>query len=507
MSSADFNELNGTEGGELLIIFARYPVPGQAKTRLSPVLGAEKAAELQREMAEWAVSRAREFSREEPVRVEVRFAGGSAELMREWLGPGLDYVLQCEGDLGARMAGAFREAFARGAERVVLVGTDCPGITAGLLAESFDALRRFDLALGPAADGGYYLIGLRRSAPDRMCAPTTKLHICAHPLFEGILWGAGDVLERTLARARGRGLSVHTLQTLRDVDRPEDLAVWEETRALLRPPKRQSCEERETPPRPGVGAGATISIIIPALDEAAQIGECVSELCGVAGVEVIVSDGGSADGTQRLALAAGARAGLPCTNGTKQSNGTNVCRGNSYSCNSSLRVISAPRGRARQMNCGAAAAGGEILLFLHADTRLPAGFAEDVRRTLTQEGVAAGAFELGIEGADWRLRAVARLANARARRLQMPYGDQALFLAARTFRESGGFPEIALMEDFEFMRRLKRHGRIVIVPRAVRTSARRWQKRGVLRQTLLNQGLIAARLLGVSPDRLAGWYK
>jgi rSAM/selenodomain-associated transferase 2 len=251
---------------------------------------------------------------------------------------------------------------------------------------------------------------------------------------------------------------------------------------------------------------ATISVIIPALDEARQIGERVSELRGVAGVEVIVSDGGSADGTRDLALAAGARVCLPCTNGTKQSNDTYVQNGDSYSCNSSLRVISAPRGRARQMNCGAAAARGEILLFLHADTRLPAGFAEDVRGALAREDVAAGAFELAIEGADWRLRAVARLANERARRLHMPYGDQALFLTARVFRESGGFPEIALMEDFEYVRRLKRRGRIVIVPRAVRTSARRWRKRGVLRQTLLNQGLIGARLLGVSPDKLAEWY-
>ena len=430
---------------ELLIVFARYPVAGQSKTRLIPVLGPESAAELQREMAQWAVGRARELAQRDPVRLEVRFAGGSAEQMRDWLGPDADYRPQCEGDLGARMAGAFAEAFSRDVQRVVLVGTDCPGFTADLLAEAFDTLRRADAVLGPAADGGYYLIGLRQLAPE---------------LFEGIPWGGADVLERTLAHARARQLSVCLLQTLRDVDRPEDLAVWEEAR-------------KRTPARDG---GAKISVIIPALDEAAQIGKCVSHLCGVAGIEVIVCDGGSADGTRDLALAAGAR------------------------------VCSSARGRARQMNFGAALACGEILLFLHADTQLPSGFADDVRRALAPEGVAAGAFELGIEGADWRLRAVERLANLRASRLQMPYGDQALFLTARTFRESGGFPEIALMEDFEYARRLRRRGRIVIVPRAVRTSARRWRKRGVLRQTLLNQAIIAARLLGASPERLAGWY-
>ena len=429
-----------------LIVFTRRPEPGRSKTRLIPVLGADGAADLQRQMTLHTVAHAREVARREPIALEVRFADGTADPMREWLGGGMDYFPQGEGDLGARMEGAFRDAFSRGAERVVLVGTDCPGLEAPVMRAAFAALRRKEVVLGPATDGGYWLIGLRRPAPE---------------LFTDMPWSTGSVFERTRDRARSLGLSVHFLETLPDVDRPEDLPVWEEARK--RSPSRLS--------------GASICVIIPTLNEAAHIADRLTELRDIRGVEVIVVDGGSADETLDLARAAGAR------------------------------VYSSPPGRARQMNFGATMARSPILLFLHADTRLPQDFAESVRWTLALEGVVAGAFKLRIEAANLGLRLIERLANLRSRRLQMPYGDQALFLTAETFRQSGGFPEIPLMEDFNFVRRLKRRGRIAIVPSPALTSARRWAKRGILRQTLLNQALICGCLLGVSPDRLARWYK
>jgi hypothetical protein len=429
----------------ILIVFTRWPEPGESKTRLIPVLGADGAADLQRQMTLHTIAHAREVARREHVALEARFAGGTADRMRQWLGGGMDYYPQGEGDLGARMEGALRDAFSRGAGRVVLVGTDCPGLDAAVMRSAFAALRRKDVVLGPATDGGYWLIGLRQHAP---------------ALFADMPWGTDAVFERTRDRARSLGLSVHTLGPLPDVDRPEDLPIWEEA-------KRRSSSRL---------SGENISVVIPTLNEAAQIAERISELRAVGGIEVIVVDGGSADGTFDRAAAAGARA------------------------------YSSPPGRARQMNLGAAMAQSPILLFLHADTRLPADFAESVRWTLSLEGVVAGAFELRLESAGCGLRLIERLANARSRRLQMPYGDQALFLTAEAFRQSGGFPEIPLMEDFEFVRRLKRRGRIAIVPVPVLTSARRWMQRGVLRQTLLNQALICCYLLGVSPGRLARWY-
>ena len=158
------------------------------------------------------------------------------------------------------------------------------------------------------------------------------------------------------------------------------------------------------------------------------------------------------------------------------------------------------------MNVGARIAQGETLLFLHADTGLPPGFVEEVRRTLDLPGVAAGAFSLRIDGEGWGLRWVERAANWRSRILHLPYGDQGFFLKAELFRSLGGFPELPLMEDLEMARRAGRQGRIAISPLGALTSGRRWERAGVLRTTLLNQLFLLAYLLGVSPQRIAEWY-
>jgi rSAM/selenodomain-associated transferase 2 len=158
------------------------------------------------------------------------------------------------------------------------------------------------------------------------------------------------------------------------------------------------------------------------------------------------------------------------------------------------------------MNAGAEAARGEFLVFLHADTRLPEDFADHIRRILTTPGVAAGAFELEIDGSGPRLRIIERLANWRSRYLKMPYGDQSIFLRNRIFHQSGGFPELPIMEDFQLVRQLRRQGQIVIAPAAALTSPRRWQEVGSWQVTLINQAVILGFLLGVDPVRLARWY-
>ncbi|MFN6482009.1 MULTISPECIES: TIGR04283 family arsenosugar biosynthesis glycosyltransferase [unclassified Nostoc] len=225
-----------------------------------------------------------------------------------------------------------------------------------------------------------------------------------------------------------------------------------------------------------IGA-AKISIIIPAINEAGNIQKAIATTQASTNIEVIIVDGGSSDDTVTIAQSL------------------------------NVKVISSSPGRAVQMNAGALAASGEILLFLHADTRLPMGFDEMIRTALQQPGIVAGAFKLRIDASLFSLRWVEWGVNVRSHFYQMPYGDQAIFLTKEVFQKIGSFPELPIMEDFELMRRLKRIGRVVIIPTPVVTSARRWLQKGVFKTTLLNQIVIIAYLLGVSPERICSWYR
>lgn len=438
---------------ERLIIFTRYPEPGKTKTRLIPALGAEGAAVLQRQMTEHTLFQAKKL--QDSVSVEVRYTGSDRDRMQDWLGADLLYQLQGTGDLGDRMCQAFQDAFDAGMEQVVIVGIDCPDLDATQISKAIAALYDNDLVLGPATDGGYYLIGLSRLIPQ---------------LFVGITWGTAEVLQQTLEVARSLVLSLILLTPLDDVDRPEDLFIWEKLNSSF--PGSSNFSFQQERPRTD-----QISVIIPVLNEANTIQNVLIELQQSAHIEIIVVDGGSQDDTVELVKSLG------------------------------IRVISSPLGRASQMNAGAIAARGEILLFLHADTRLPHEFDQFVRQTLAQPGAIAGAFELQIDASIRGLRLIERTVNWRSRFLQMPYGDQAIFLSAKVFREIGGFPELPIMEDFELIRRLRKMGKIAIAPAAVLTSGRRWQKLGILRTTLINQIIVVAYFLGVSPNRIACWYR
>ncbi len=191
-----------------LVIFTRYPEAGAVKTRLIPALGREGALKLHREMAEHTLRQAGSIAGE----IEVRFTGGSRGLMKKWLGEGILYGKQEGRTLGEKLAHAFKEAFSAGHDRVVVIGTDCPGLSPAHIEKAFGLLVRTDLVLGPAADGGYYLIGLRRLYEE---------------LLQDITWGSSLVFRQTLAAAAELGLKTACLEKLADVDRPGDLpAAW-----------------------------------------------------------------------------------------------------------------------------------------------------------------------------------------------------------------------------------------------------------------------------------------
>lgn len=191
-----------------LAIFTRYPEPGKTKTRLIPALGKDGAAALQKELTEKTVQKIDQLvltSTYEPV---IYFEGGELGSMQSWLGKDRRYKEQGAGDLGEKLKRAFNAAFRAGAQRIVTIGCDCPGLTKEHINRAFDALYFNELVLGPATDGGYYLIGLQRPLDE---------------LFENIPWGTDKVFETTVTLAQQLGLSTEILEELHDVDRPEDL--------------------------------------------------------------------------------------------------------------------------------------------------------------------------------------------------------------------------------------------------------------------------------------------
>jgi rSAM/selenodomain-associated transferase 2 len=216
-----------------------------------------------------------------------------------------------------------------------------------------------------------------------------------------------------------------------------------------------------------------LSVVVPALNEAAGIGACLAALAPLRarGHEVIVVDGGSADGTPRIAA--------PLAD----------------------RVVSAPRGRAVQMNAGAAAASGQALLFLHADTRLPPGADALVRDAL--ESHAWGRFDVAIDSEDPRLAVIAYFVNRRSRLTGIATGDQAIFVRRDAFP---GFPPIALMEDVAFSRVMKQVSPPACLAARAVTSARRWERHGIGRTVLLMWRLRYDYWRGADPDELARRY-
>jgi rSAM/selenodomain-associated transferase 2 len=221
-----------------------------------------------------------------------------------------------------------------------------------------------------------------------------------------------------------------------------------------------------------------LSIVVPVLDEAANLARLLPDLLErEPRAEVLVVDGGSTDDSRAV-----------------------VAR------TPSVRWVSAPRGRARQMNTGASAAGGDALLFLHADTRLPDGAGAAILAALAEPGVVGGRFDVRLDSRRPLLWIVGTLMNHRSRLTGISTGDQGIFVRREIFDALGGYPDIPLMEDVELSRRLKRRGRLVALRLRVVTSARKWEREGVVRTVLLMWTLRLLYTLGVSPARLHRWY-
>jgi len=219
-----------------------------------------------------------------------------------------------------------------------------------------------------------------------------------------------------------------------------------------------------------------VSVIIPVLNEEKSIGSTIAALNALAPHEVIVVDGGSGDRTSRISVEAGAKA-----------------------------LMTGP-GRARQMNRGALEATGDVLLFLHADTRLPTSALRDIAAALNDARYVGGRFDVELDSDRWLLKVVGFMISLRSRLSKVGTGDQAIFVRREMFAELGGFPDMPLMEDIAFCRMLKRAGEVACLKSKVVTSARRWETDGVWRTIFRMWTLKLLYLAGVAPARLKRFY-
>jgi rSAM/selenodomain-associated transferase 2/rSAM/selenodomain-associated transferase 1 len=431
---------------ERLVIFSKYPVSGKSKTRMIPELGAEGAAGLQREMTEHVVRQARELRKWRPLEIEVRFTGGTLGEMQNWLGRDVRYTEQGTGNLGERMHRAMSTGISDGMERVVIVGADIPTARLSDWHQAFSALGHKDVVLGPATDGGYYLIGMTRSE---------------RRVFEEVAWGSEAVMATTRQRIAESGLNHAELTPRDDIDRPEDLDAWRSVKGT-----------RDTIRTDGV------SVIVPTFNECETVVGTVRQIesMGIP-AEVVVVDGGSQDGTcQRLE-------------------------------ETSARVIPGRPPRGAQCQLGATHARFSNLLFLHADTQLPADALERVMRFVKQDGNGLGAFRFAIPARGWGYRWIEFWTHVRVWMWRLPYGDQGLFMRADVFWAMNGFRSLPIMDDFDLVVRVRKFGKIVVDSETAPTSPRRWIKRGKLRTTFWNQVMVWGWFAGIKPETLARWYR
>lgn len=430
---------------ERLTVFSRIPLAGRSKTRLAVGVGTQQAARFHHEMSLRCLTTATRLQhRRDEVDAYLAIAD-TPQQAKQFFGTQLKTETQSGGDLGERMAACFDAGRRGGVERHVIIGTDAPALTPDLLHDAFEALKDNDLVLGPARDGGYYLIGLAVDPPPI--------------LFNNMPWGSPEVLSLTLSRASDTGLSLRLLPALDDVDRPDDLPVWRRRRHRW----------------PPLNSEDGVSVIIPVLNEAEQIAHRVRELLSEGSEEVIVVDGGSQDESVREAESAGAR------------------------------VLSSDPGRGVQMNTGARAARYPALLFLHADTRLGNRWRQELFSSLSDSRTVGGAFRFQLDGRGWRYRLSEWMVALRCRLLRRPYGDQGLFCRSETFLRLGGYPEVALMEDFLFVKALRRQGRLRLLKTPAISSPRNWERAGFWRVFWTHQLVLAGYYLGIPLNRLARW--
>jgi uncharacterized protein len=436
-----------TRPGKALLFFMRHPEPGFVKSRLAATVGPDEAARIYERLIRRTLGVAADFKRERSeVEIFIFFTPSDKELEIAAAYPGPWRFAHQQGrHLGERMAEAIQQTVHQGYSQVLLVGTDIADLTPADIREAFQALEKGYAALGRAADGGFYLIGL-----DRPC----------HSAFQPDIWGTGEIFARTESILLHAGFEVKRLKERRDIDYFEDLRFiegksWFRTR---------------------------LSVIIPTLSSIDQLGPSLQNL-----EKQIWPD-------DDIIVVQTETAGRQSDHAEPQRVAPQV-----------LSVF-APRGRGLQLNRGATVAKGDILLFLHDDSIPPPNFAYSIRKLCEQSEMGLGCFRLAFAPSTPALDGIARWANLRTRVFGLPYGDQGLFCRREIYEKAGGFKKPFLMEDVDFVRNCRRLGRLLMLPDSISTSPARYLHRGILHASLRNHLTMLLYHLEVSDKRLYSFY-
>ncbi|WP_333791877.1 TIGR04283 family arsenosugar biosynthesis glycosyltransferase [Muricomes intestini] len=416
---------------EAILIFTRIPIPGHTKTRMMPYFSEKECAQLHICFLEDIVRECQKTGRD----LYVFFTPeGKQNILFPIFGKIVKYREQKGSSLGERMKNALQEVFEDGYRACVLIGTDIPELRASYLENAFEKLRTQDVVLGPTPDGGYYLIGMKH------------LYTAA---FENQTYGHETVFENTVDALKDKNLSIAYIPRLADMDCPEDLhGFTERYRNSLRWRKRFISQQRgqhSENTRRFILNHRKVSIIIPTYNEEKTIGyiqkqlESIKDKC-----EIIFTDGGSTDRTlQKI--------------------------------KKEFKVISTEKGRGRQMNAGAKASHGDILFFLHCDSKLPSNLLEQIRYVMKEYRV--GGFGVAFASGNFFMLTCRIISNYRMKVRGIIFGDQGMFIERKLFFEMGMFQEIPIMEDYQFSLDLRKRGeKIGMAPNRIYTSGRRYPK-------------------------------
>lgn len=405
---------------QALIIFTRVPVPGQTKTRLMPYFTPKQCAEIHQYFLRDIAKTCEKISADVFVCHTPR---DEDYVLFNIFGSETEYFLQDGDGLGERMYQAIFTVLEKGYESCVLIGTDVPQVEKEDIEEAFEILSRKDIVFGPTEDGGYYLVGMKE--PKR-------------EVFEKQTYGHGSVLANTIFGLKAGNLTVGLGKKKRDIDTRED--IWYYRERLRVQKSMQNTETGKFLMKTG-----KISIIVPIYNEEKTIRLLLNQLRTIKDrCEIILVDGGSTDRTLEY-------------------------------IDSDFRVLHSEKGRAKQMNVGAKESTGDILFFLHCDSELPKKPLEQIRYVMKDYRV--GCFGIAFHSKNFFLFTCRVISNHRIKDRNVVFGDQGIFLERKLFFDMGMFPELPIMEDYQFSLKLKERGeRIGITPKKIYTSDRRFPK-------------------------------